>query len=647
MARTPSPFSVRHPTWRAILLGAAFAVSTLLTGQALGAEPADTEAPTEPSLTATIRRMLESGGTPAEKAARFSKALEKAAETEELAPMIPWLSDADDRLALTSAVVMIAISDAAEGRLIKVIKSSKKPRPPLIVALGASERKETIDFLVQRVAKLQNLEKEPEFAALQIRTGRVFRKGPEWTSWWKKERAKFKRQQVADFYEFFDRLRAVHMDKAFAKLEAANKETGLLAPLAPLFNSIARGRAMDFSEETLRAVAHFCRGELDEARDAYAEAVEIDQFDRVAFLDLACLQLEANQYEDAAESFRRLEVLIPNSPLIGALRKLAEEKIPSNEWLGPLGAALGFNSKETDILSDPLVEFLTSRSVSSARLSIPTSTFEEILADTGAPFEQQFGAALSVPRLAAPTWFAEIRARFPDSPVAHAWYFFATIDRKQFAKDNADACARWSELEPDNAIPRLATLALKIGKPKGDQPLPAYQGALLDELESALASPKTDFHLAEANAAVQRMISETKFPLPAKVSNPDDLIGGFISKVAAGMTFRSGKDFKIPPEQMETYRRTRDVFAKLAERLDREKFRTGMTQLMVTVPYLFTGHAERVLLRQEPGNEEAIGAISAIAKERSAKAEKSTSNPTIVLRLLPLPSLDRAILQAE
>jgi tetratricopeptide (TPR) repeat protein len=591
--------------------------------------------------------MLESGGMPPEKAEQFSKALEKALEDEEVGPLIPWLSEADERIELISAAAMIGIdSEKAEPRLIKMIKSRKKPRDPLIVALGASERKETIDFLVQRAAKIENLSEEPEFAALQIRTGRAFRKGRQWTDWWKEERAKFKRQPVSDFVEFFGRLQAVHMDKVVGKLNAAFKDMGLGSPLGNLFDSMARGRAMEFSEETLRGVSHFCRGELDDAREAYTKAVEIDQFDRAALIDLACLQLEANLYDEAAKSLQRLEVLIPNSPLIGDLQKLAEGKVPNNEWLGTLEASLRSDAKKYDIFSEPLFEFLTTRSVSSAKLVIPSAVFEEILADVEAPFELQLGAALASPRMALPTWLAVIRTRFLDSAAAHAWYFFATIDQKQFAKENVEACARWCELEPDNVVPRLGAVALKLGKSTGDEPLPGYQGALLDELEKALEAPNTDFHLSEANAAIQRVISETGFPLPATISDPEGLLGSYLIKLGKGMSLR-GKDLKIPPEQMETYRRTRDAFAKLTERIGREKFHAGMTGMLSTMFSHFVTALEETLLRQEPGNEEAIANLEAKAKTANTEAKESLLSPAVKLKLLPLPSLQRAIFERD
>jgi tetratricopeptide (TPR) repeat protein len=646
MASTPFRIRSHRASWRAALFGTLLAICVSFPRESACAEPADSASPSDPSVGVTIRRMLESGGMPAEKAERFSKALEKAMEDEELEPLIPWLSDADERIELVSATAMIGIdSEKAEPRLIKMIKSRKKPRDPLIVALGASERKETIDFLVQRAAKIEDLSDEAEFAALQVRTGRAFRKGRQWTDWWKEGRAKFKRQPVSDFFEFFGRLQAVHLDKAFGKLNAAFKDMGL-GSLGNLVDSMARGRAMEFSEETLRGVAHFCRGELDDARKAYAKAVELDQFDRVALIDLACLQLEANRYDEAAKSLQRLEVLIPNSPLIGDLQKLAEGKVPNNEWLDTLEASLRSDAKKYDILSEPLFEFLTTRSVSSAKLVIPSAVFEEILADVETPFELQLGAALASPRMAVPTWLALIRTRFLDSAAAHAWYFFATFDQKQFAKENVEACARWCELEPDNIVPRLGTVALKLGKSTGDEPLPGYQGALLDELEIALEAPNTDFHLSEANAAIQRVISEARFPLPAQVSDPEGLLGSYLIKLGRGMSFR-GKDLKIPSEQMEVYRRTHDVFARLAERMDGGKFRSGMTRMLSTVLPLFATSLEKALLRQEPGNEEAIATLEAKSKELNAKAKENLLPPAVSLQMLPLPSLQRAIFERD
>jgi hypothetical protein len=67
----------------------------------------------------------------------------------------------------------------------------------------------------------------------------------------------------------------VQLRSVFRKFDLSKKDSkaaDALGIIGSIFEQLAEGQSMEFPEETLRGVEHFCRGELAEALTAYEEA---------------------------------------------------------------------------------------------------------------------------------------------------------------------------------------------------------------------------------------------------------------------------------------------------------------------------------------------------------------------------------------
>jgi tetratricopeptide (TPR) repeat protein len=604
----------------------------------------------DPTTGITVRRMLESAGIPARTAAEFYSAFEKAARKGNVDPLNPWLSHSDDRVRLIAAAGMFDIEPVkAEQRLVKLIKSGKSSSDVLVLTLAMSEKKETIDYLVQRVSRTKDPSKEPAIAALQIRTGRTFSKSSEWVEWWKNERAKFKRPHVSDPVEFMQRLQVVRMGEVFrdfSPLIRDSKAADALKSVGSIFEQLAAGQSLEFSEETLRGVEHFCRGEFAEALAAYEEALKVDQFDRVAVLDSACLLLEAGRFDEAAKAFERLGALIPDSPLIANLQKLAESKSPSSEWLESLRRSVNSDKEKRDLISEPLLSFLLSRAMSKAKLEISKATIEEILSDPSKPFRLQLGAALASSKMLQTTWLTLVRTRFPESPVAQGWCFLASIGSKGWDRECAEACSRWAVMEPDNVVPKVGLVALKVKQPKDSGPTPVIRGALLDELDQALAAPNLNFHIDEANDAVRQVIAETKFPFPSITSAAGGQLSGLMLRLARGVAVEK-EDLPKRIEDAETFTRSHEVFALLVRRFPPEMFLDGVAKVGATSLAGMVLQMEKALAQLKGEDASVVESLDQRKKALRDDATPFTKNPDSELPLIPLPSVHRALYEGQ
>jgi tetratricopeptide (TPR) repeat protein len=605
-------------------------------------EPVDIES----SMALTVRRFLENGGVPAQKAAEFVALLSKVADEENVDHLVPWLSDADDRLSLIAASSMIAIDrTTGEKRIFALVKSAKSPRDTLVLALGMTERKDIIDFLVRRISGAAGTAKDSVKAALQVRTGRTFTESSQWKTWWKKERDSFKHAPISDPAEFFQRLNMLKIGTVIRDLAASNSDSMVrdaFSAVADVFNSLAEGQAMEFSEETLQGVAHFCRGELEEALDAYAAALRIDQFDRVALLDSACLLLETSRFEEAADTLRRLEALIPNSWYVARLRKLAESKVPHDRWLPFLKDAIQAKEDKLNVSSDPFVRFFLSRSTSAAKLAIPPDALNEILADPEAPFRAQLGAALVSPKPISVTSLGLLRTRFPDSAIAQACSFFVTFGQRQWAKENAEACQRWSELEPTNAVPQLGLLTMKVEKSAKAEGHPLLRGALLDELDQVLTAADFNLHLEEVSSAIDDVVRRTEFPLPGLVLQADGLLSSYLLELGSGVLV-SEKELRAHGKSVEEIARLTRVVGALAERFPARSFRAPMTRIAATIIMINALNLQKGTLEANGGDQAAVDAIAERKKALDSEMHMNGTRPPEILTIIPLPSLHRAL----
>lgn len=597
----------------------------------------------------TVLRMLENAGLPEKLAKEFFESLKKAEETNDLAPFARWLTHKDERIIFTAAASMFGIDpDEAEKRILKVAKAKANPSESIVLVLGMSQTKESIDFLIRQTAKAKDPVTDPAIAALQIRTGRSFIKSSEWTDWWKRERGHYESKLPPSPFEFAQRLQAVRVGNVFRGLgpvpkNAKNAKTvEALKSVGSIFEKIAAGQSMEISKETLRGVNHFCRGEFDEALASYESALKVDQFDRVALLDSACLLLEADRFEDAARALRRLDALIPGSKLIASLQKIAEEKVPKSGWLESMRLAL---AGHREWLSEPLLAFLFERAMSEAKLQIPQSTLEEILYDSSNSLSLQLGAALASLKAAQPPLMALVRTRFPDSPEVQAWCFLATVGNEQWKKEAADAGSRWAALEPDNLVPKVGLVALKVNRPKKGELTPIFRGQLLDELDEALAAPNRDFHLGPADDCVRQIIDETKFPFVAIAPDATGQIAGLTLKLARGVGVEK-EHLPKRPEDVPAWARSQKTFASLTRQFPPEIFREGVAKVASTAMAAMVLDLERALAEIK-GDAEAIKTLDQKKEELRRENNAFAKNPDTMLPLIPLPSLHHELLQAR
>jgi tetratricopeptide (TPR) repeat protein len=312
----------------------------------------------------TIDRLLVTLGVSPEDAKNFRQAADRADDAQDVGMLAPWLRNGDETIAMMAAAMMMEMNPKkAEQRLRRELQAKSPPSPKILLTLALSERQETIDYLIERLDSKTAAVRENAVFALQIRTGQRLRETSEWTAWWKKQRATFQKPPPLDILEFASRWETINAGNVLGKLK--EKDPDVPAPLKSIFSLFESGARLEFSKETLAAIRLFQSGKLDAAKIAYRKAVDLDQFDRIAQADYSFVLLEMDRFEEAAEAFERLVVLVPKSPLIEEFSRLTTDKIPAADRLGWLLTAIESrtNERHYNVSNDPLIRLFLSRSM--------------------------------------------------------------------------------------------------------------------------------------------------------------------------------------------------------------------------------------------------------------------------------------------
>jgi hypothetical protein len=254
--------------------------------------------------------------------------------------------------------------------------------------------------------------------------------------------------------------------------------------------------------------------------------------------------------------------------------------------------------------------------------------------------EKQLAACLAAPKGSRAGRCALVRGRFPDSPLVQAWCLFATNDNTSQAERDA-ACQRWIELEPDNAAPTLVKLEM-LAEARGRllKSPPSFSREDLEELAAALRKPVCDFHLAEAEQAVHRLVRELGFPM-SSLSLPESYFGNFLMQLVGGLMRRQAQFKAMSRPDLE---QLHAVALTLKDKIRPAQFHSGTTKVGASFLESAELGSRRALLGDAATAEETKAIDDAYARKK--KDERAWADePRTWLEVLPLPSLHEAMVR--
>lgn len=645
----------RKETWSCCGIRALIVAGSLLAASLYAADEEFTQ----------IRQQLVAQGIAVKTAERLTAALEKAAESEKLGPLLPFLQSTEPVVVIAAAGFAIVIDeDAGRREVIRLLTKKNANSPALLIALSSSYHRETVDLLIKEVATAKTSErKEAALFALRVVTGQPHTEAADWQAWWKAHRNDFAATVPEDSEEQERRMRgaaarmtAGSLREKLAPIFATNadgsKGTEALKGVEKLFGSLfglmERGGALQLSAPALEGDRAFARWQLEGAERAYARAVAADGNDRRSAFFRGCALFELGRLGEAKVVFGALtaqdERLIA-ARLMSGLAEPGEGK-PLLERARAQMKTIELPKDGDFTLGDPILEIAMGQAMAAGGpMIIPRDSLDGVAAWW--PDDPEIHAAIAHCRmrdqqLAA---FEAASAKFPDAPLLKAALLHSRLSKARTAAKGelAPLAEEWRKLEPINGIPALLAIHLdNLPKNSASRDPNPYDDVTVAKIEAALALPEFEDHAATLSRAVLRVLDAASHPFTlGATSNSRTFITEWNviikrlgdtarARFAAG-NFAGG----------ESLCRTLELFGQRLERITKDE----VSWLIATVPTISSVEIRKKNLETNGGAPAEIEALKRRLDEFRA-ARKSRLDPNAVnLHLIPLPSLQRAIVE--
>ena len=470
--------------------------------------------------------LLRDRGYSAEAAARLARAFAQMEKRDSIAPLLPLLEDKELPVACAAAFAAIAGDpDTAIPHVMKMLRQKKGSEMALLLGLSCSPRRDTAKYLIDRLGAKRGAEHdEAVLFALHVMTGQAFQTTAEWNAWWRAHGAKERLASPKNEEELLRRvfsaaalLRSATLRTAIAgAAEKPDDGSGKADAIEDYASLLEKGGRLRLSRQALDGDASFAQGDIKQAAADYALAVEADPADQRSAYLRACALFELGRRDEARAAFLAIEAKDPKA--VGALFLAQLCQLPASEPLLPAARA----ALEKTILfrgdtlgwDDPVLGTLIAQmATGNGPRSIPQDPLDELLQDSPDDVELRCGVALCRPRVTVIQAFAALREQFPKSALPLCGWISESCNKAKVDKAALVAsAARWSELEPANAVPALLNVVFQQPRdPKGAEFQP-YDQATVTAVAAAIARPELESRGRELSAGVRRVIEKIKFP---------------------------------------------------------------------------------------------------------------------------------------
>lgn len=470
--------------------------------------------------------LLRDRGYSAEAAARLARAFARVEAQDSIAPLLPLLEDKELPVACAAAFAAIAGDpDTAVPHVMKMLRQKKGSEMALLLALSFSPRRDTAKYLIDRLAAKHGAEHdEAVLFALQVMTGQAFQSVAEWNTWWRAHGAKEKLATPKSDVELQRRvfaaaamLRSGTLRSAIAGAAEKPGEASHKADAIEDYASLLeRGGKLRLSRPATNGDESFARGDIRQAAADYALAVKADPADQRSAYLRACAIFELGRRDEARAAWLAIEAKDPKA--VGALFLAQLCQLPPGEPLLPAARA----ALEKTILyrgdtigwDDPVLGILLAQyAAGNGPRAIPQDPLDEILEEAPNDVELRCGVAQCRPRITVAQAFTALREQFPKSALPLCGWLSVSCNKARVDKAAlVAAAARWSEVEPANAMPALLAVAFQQPRdPKGEK-LQAYDEATVAAVASGLARPELESRGRELCLAVRQVLVKIKFP---------------------------------------------------------------------------------------------------------------------------------------
>lgn len=608
---------------------------------------------------AEIAAAFRGRGMSKEAAAKLAPAFVRADELQSATPLYPFMEDQDLIVAMTSAAVAIQIAPkTGTARVMKLLNEKRGAPPALLLALSASGRRETVQFLISELAARRGEEREEAAAmALRVLTQQTWVTPAEWVAWWKNRGSKLKKLPFAkDEIEWEQRataaislLRSDRLKTSLAsnpKLNSNDATTrGLEKILSDQLGLLEKGGRMQLSAAAKEGDAAMVTGNFDKAARAYQRAAKTDTLDRRSAYLRACCLFELGRRPEAKKVFAALAAADPkavgaefmarlcDTPQSASLLQASREILQSTVLFK--GESPGWDDP---ILGDLFAQWMAG----SGPHSVPQTSMDAVTAVATDDVELRCGAAQSRPRVTAANAFAALREQFPESPLPIAgWLEASTSGGKKVTPEMIEAARYWRQLEGDNAVPLLLELSLQNPRdrkaPSDSQPL---DRSATEAIIAAIQLPQFDTKRSAMIQSVRRTFEEIDFPFPlGETTN----LPSFTDPMS-NLFWRLGASAQTSFEEgdLTQVARTDAAIDLLAERL-LAAGGSDLARVMYTSLATITLKARRSRLIATGATADTLAKLEGRILAFSSAALGTIKPKEVTLQMLFLPSLEREI----